>query len=243
MYSTFQAAEILGVSADTVLKWIKSGKIPATRTLGGHFRIQKDTLVELTSQEEPSTLPAKTALPQKTFQYCWEFSAQDDTLKDECRRCLVYKSRAKLCYELSSVPKELGLLKLLCDSNCEECDYRKYARDHSLGILVVTDDSEFLADFDDGASTLSFKTTKCEYECSSIVEKMRPDLAIIDCSFHKAKDFCDYLSNDSRIPHVKIILVSDTERSFDFNSEKICSRVSKPLNLKHIEDVTEGIGV
>ena len=45
--TTTQAAEMLSVSPDTVLKWVKAGKLRAHRTLGGHFRIPFQELQQL----------------------------------------------------------------------------------------------------------------------------------------------------------------------------------------------------
>ena len=42
--TTSQAAKILSVSPDAVLKWARAGKIEAYRTPGGHFRIPKSAL-------------------------------------------------------------------------------------------------------------------------------------------------------------------------------------------------------
>ena len=144
---------------------------------------------------------------------------------------------------MSSLPKELGLSKLFCDSNCEDCDYRRYAQEHSRNILVVTDDPGFLKVFQDSGATFSFKVTSCEYECSAIVELLRPDLAVIDWSLPGAREFCDYLSNDLRIPDIKIILASDTEIPNDFNNNKIIGRISSPPKSRHIENFLKGIPV
>ena len=38
-YTTFQAADLIGVSPPTIIKWANSGKIQSFRTLGGHRRI------------------------------------------------------------------------------------------------------------------------------------------------------------------------------------------------------------
>ena len=181
LYSTFQAAKVLGVSPDTVLKWIKAGKIPASRTLGGHYRIRRDTIGELLSERESPYPTVEPTAPPKTFKYCWEFNSKGDKLENDCRNCLVYKTRAKLCYEMSSVPKELGHLKLFCDSECEDCGYYKYMREQSHPVLVVTDDRKFLGDLRD-SDTVSLKITNCEYECSAIVEKMRPEIAVRNVS-------------------------------------------------------------
>ena len=40
-YTTSEAARLLSVSADTVLKWVKADKIDSYRTPGGHARIPK----------------------------------------------------------------------------------------------------------------------------------------------------------------------------------------------------------
>ena len=43
-YTTKQAADILGVSAPTVIKWVEEGRLRAHRTPGGHRRISVDAL-------------------------------------------------------------------------------------------------------------------------------------------------------------------------------------------------------
>ena len=235
LYSTFQAARVLGVSPDTVLKWIKAGKIPASRTLGGHYRIRRDTIGELLSERESPYPTVEPTAPRRPFRYCWEFNSEGDTLKDECRDCLVYKTRAKLCYEMSSVPREFGHLKLFCDSECENCGYYKYIKERSVNVLVITNDREFLGDLR-VTGNVSFKITNCEYECSAIVEKMRPEIAVIDCSFRKSKDFYGFLANDPRIPDIAIILASDTEIPFDYNDKRIIGHVSKHLMIDKIEE-------
>jgi len=234
LFSTFQAAAVLGVTPDTVLKWIKAGKIPASRTLGGHYRVQRDTLTELIKERESQNLTVETIPPQKTFQHCWEFNSNDDTLRDGCRGCLVYRTRAKLCYEMNSVPKQLGHLKLFCDSDCQDCDYYKYAKAQSASVLIITDDKECLSNLENGRTYLSYKTTNCEYECSAIVEKMRPDIAVIDWSFPRAREFYDHLTDDSRIPYLKIIVVSDKTIPLEDNN-KIIGCISGPLTLQAIE--------
>lgn len=47
-----EAAEMLGVSKQTVLNWIKDGKINAERTAGGHFRIAVADFNQFHSERE-----------------------------------------------------------------------------------------------------------------------------------------------------------------------------------------------
>jgi excisionase family DNA binding protein len=43
-YTTFEAAQVLGVSLPTVVNWIKARRIKAHRTPGGHRRISREDL-------------------------------------------------------------------------------------------------------------------------------------------------------------------------------------------------------
>jgi excisionase family DNA binding protein len=49
-------AHLLGVSANTVARWAREGRIPCHRTLGGHRRFSRavvEDLVRLMGAEEP----------------------------------------------------------------------------------------------------------------------------------------------------------------------------------------------
>lgn len=121
--TTFEAAKIMSVTPDAVLKWIKSGILEARRTPGGHHRISKksiEDLLEKNQKIQPS--PEK----QKSFPYCWEFNSQQKICNGECEECLVYKISAKGCYKIFNFPDDYGHLKLKCESSCEECNYYKY---------------------------------------------------------------------------------------------------------------------
>lgn len=51
-FSPQEAAEMLGVSKQTVLNWIKNGKISAERTAGGHFRIAVEDFTRFDEERE-----------------------------------------------------------------------------------------------------------------------------------------------------------------------------------------------
>lgn len=44
--TTTDAAKLLGLHANTLKNWAREGKLPSFRTLGGHYRIRVDELVE-----------------------------------------------------------------------------------------------------------------------------------------------------------------------------------------------------
>ena len=47
LLSTGDVAKLFGVTPDAVLKWIKKGKLPATRTAGGHYRVTREACTAL----------------------------------------------------------------------------------------------------------------------------------------------------------------------------------------------------
>jgi molybdopterin-binding protein len=64
-YRIGQAAELLGVSVDTVRRWVDDGRIGATRTQGGRRLIDGKALatfaVELTNDRDPDVVVGRSA--------------------------------------------------------------------------------------------------------------------------------------------------------------------------------------
>ena len=60
-----QAAELLGVSPDTVRRWTDAGRLPTLRTRGGHRRINGAALADfaasLASERHPPTIVSESA--------------------------------------------------------------------------------------------------------------------------------------------------------------------------------------
>ncbi len=55
--------------------------------------------------------------------YCWEYNSESGIIRNECKECIVYKSQASRCYELSKLPVPAGHAKLFCSESCEDCQY------------------------------------------------------------------------------------------------------------------------
>jgi excisionase family DNA binding protein len=128
--TTFQVAKLLSVTPDAVLKWVKSGKLEAYRTPGGHYRIPKKSIEVLLLGSEEKYL-SETNQIQDVFKYCWEFNSQNDNCFDRCEDCVVFKTSAKRCYKMCNFPQELGHLKLFCNTSCENCEYYKFVQTHN----------------------------------------------------------------------------------------------------------------
>ncbi len=53
LYKPNEVALIFGVSSKTVGRWAASGKLPFTRTLGGHKRYRDSDIKERLAESEP----------------------------------------------------------------------------------------------------------------------------------------------------------------------------------------------
>ena len=120
--TTGEAAAIFDVDSDSILRWIKSGEIPAIRTPGGHYRINRNVFMMKMIKD---TSPKKENEIQPTSSYCWEFNSESGIIRDDCKDCIVYKSKASKCYELCNLPVSIGHAKLFCSESCNDCQYFK----------------------------------------------------------------------------------------------------------------------
>ncbi len=65
LYGTRQVAELLGVSVDTVRRWCDEGRLPVTKTAGGHRSVEGADLARYLSEQdrayEPDSVMSQSA--------------------------------------------------------------------------------------------------------------------------------------------------------------------------------------
>ena len=209
--TTNEEASYCCVSSNTILNWIRSGKIPARKDSNRSFKIQtKDLSQVLEKFSRNSNFENRPGF----FQYCWEFNSKSGKIQKGCMDCLVHKTRSSRCYEISVPPGTTGHIHLSCKGPCTECDYYHKVQGQNSNVLAVTEKGtlkSFLKNIVERAG-YNFRVTDCEYKCCFIIDRFRPDFAIIDCTFgiERSRDFIELLREDSRIPFVKIILVGSS---------------------------------
>jgi excisionase family DNA binding protein len=259
--STGQAAKLLSVTTDTVLKWIKRGRIPAVRTAGGHYRISSTRIQSMLRGDRKEALrPAAGYVPEEKddanglgpFVHCWEFFSVDGQVRQDCLRCVAYKAKAEKCYELSQLSEESGFQGIFCKASCEKCPYYVQQASAPLNILIISDRIERqLAAREQDSSRLKVRFASCEYECSLLVDTFRPDFVILDCGMNldKSRELCEHLRSDPRIPGVRIITVVPPhvdKESLEFCDGTICIRLEKTVPAETIGSwirfLTEKIG-
>ncbi|MCK5124714.1 MAG: excisionase family DNA-binding protein [candidate division Zixibacteria bacterium] len=244
--TTSQAAKKLSVSPDTVLKWVKAGKVRSHRTLGGHFRIPISIINKMIDEASGTAASEETpATANPTFQYCWEHQSKPGLLNEKCKECVVYRSRARRCYELRDLPEEFGSLMLYCTDTCEKCDYYKLVNNLGFNILIISNNDRLTADIDSSELSDNFQieAVSNEYECASKIEKFRPDFIIVDCSMGavKTRELCKHLGEDARIPFTRLILTSNKNQQGDFCDREIFGWIKKPFTMKKLRNCIEGI--
>ncbi len=240
-FTTSQAARLLSVSADTVLKWVKAGKVASYRTPGGHYRIPSHAVETL--------LPAKRLDPvlentDKGYDFCWNFYAGNEGVRAECTDCVAYRSKARRCYEMRGIPEEFGHLRLFCQTSCEECDFYQLTHLQCRSVLVVSRHHRWLDELLQQAesSQLKLDCAESEYECSAIIEKFRPDFIVLDRSFgaNQTRNICRHLKEDERIPFTRIILTSRFARWADDCRQEVCGWIEKPFTIGQLDEFIEG---
>lgn len=244
-FTTSQAAKLLAVSPDTVLKWVKAGKIKASRTLGGHFRIPASELRIFNRSVSENLDKDNNNHLTAPYQYCWEFLAAGGPIKSECKDCITFRSRASRCYELKDIPGGLGCLNLMCDTVCTNCEYYRVVNGQKLNILILSENNKIVSDLDSLNDTGIFQIhfTNDEYSAAVVIQEYRPDYIIVDCSIGKKRTglICNNLFNDIRIPVVRIILSSISKNIKDYCDKEVFGWIRKPFNIGQLNECIRGV--
>ncbi|OGL42421.1 MAG: hypothetical protein A2161_21075, partial [Candidatus Schekmanbacteria bacterium RBG_13_48_7] len=145
--STGQTAKLLSVTPDTILKWIKSGRITAVRTVGGHYRVAEEVVAHFLTGQNPSIKIKNSDEESEPFRYCWDYFSKDSQANKECRSCVVYLSHAIKCYELSKIPGEYGYQGTFCETSCDECSFYLEQHLRPVKVLIATDNASLEKSF------------------------------------------------------------------------------------------------
>lgn len=240
LLSTGQAAKVCSVTPDTILKWIRSGRLPAQRTAGGHHRVDRRDLEQILRAGATNEVPARDN-GNGEFRFCWEHKG-DGTLLDGCQECVVYALRAQRCYEVVKLQPDVGHAKLFCEGSCDDCDYYREVHEQATNVLVVTDDEDLTQRLRDGAVTAPFNLefATCEYDTSAAVQTFRPDYALVDCSLGEQRtlDITTHLASDPRLPFVRVILAGTLNEFPADCDELVFARIHKPFKLADLANCT-----
>ena len=208
LLTTGKVAQRCSVKPDTVLKWIKKGRLRAVRTMGGHFRVDERDLVPLLENVEDDedridNAPACAHPPLR----CWEYMSDDS--QEECQTCSAFRVHAAWCFQLVKLTHAAGHNKKFCTGSCLDCPY--YRRTHGLptNVLVLTRDQALIQRIANGNhECLAFRYARTGYDASAIMSVFRPALVVVDEYVLSNGDagLVEALAADPRIPGVRILI-------------------------------------
>ncbi|MEJ2110568.1 MAG: excisionase family DNA-binding protein [Acidobacteriota bacterium] len=236
--STGRAAKLLSVTPDTVLKWIKSGKLSAHSTTGGHYRIHPGELERLRTSNRTAPATGKESFRKNDFLYCWEYNNAGG-VSDRCGECIVYKTRAQRCYELVKIKQEIGHKKFFCEGSCGSCEYFQTASEAAIRVLIITGDDNLVASLKEGTDIRKYEieVADCGYTCSAVLEKFKPDCILIDCSIglSKVSHIVRHLLKDHRVSASRMIMAGEKGK-FPADCDKdLFECIEKPFDIEELK--------
>ncbi len=204
--TTGEVARLCSVQPDTVLKWIKAGRLPATRTAGGHHRVDARDLAQLQGIRLAEPGPSSTGSPLR----CWEYHAGRGRARPACQDCLVYKARAAWCFELrDTAAGGASHAMQFCTGSCDSCAYFQRVTGAATRLLVISRDEVLAGRFQ--ADGLTTESSRNGYQASAVIERFRPHFVVLDCAIACWSELFECLAADYRVVGLKIILAVDDE--------------------------------
>jgi excisionase family DNA binding protein len=242
LLSTGQAARLCSVTPDTVLKWIKKGRLTARRTAGGHYRIERRALDPLMVSPQPADCES-LALAERDPEglHCWEYLSDRGTVRDQCRNCVVYRVRAARCFLMAGLDPDVGHAREFCEGTCDECVYYRWVKGLLTNVLVITPDEDLIEHLvNEASNNITLRCARSAYEASAIVQNFQAAFVVVDEEVlaDSAPGLLECLAHDSRLPGVRIILGVPPgmagNRAADPPANGVWSVLEKPFGLSQI---------
>jgi excisionase family DNA binding protein len=268
LLTTGQAAELCAVTPDTVLKWVKKGKLPATRTAGGHYRIALPDLEpfmagfgqrrEASGDHGPSASLEPGAISSQAWSHpgaenaqedpaCWEYLSEGGEVRQACKQCVVYRVRATRCFLMAGLETDVGHARQFCEGSCEDCVYYRRLQGLSTQVIFITADEDLLARIEWGrGDPVALRFARNGYEASAIVQDFQPEVLVIDLEGlpDQGMGLLDSIAADPRLPRVRVVLVvppSLMARVLQRPRHRlVASILEKPEVCDRIADVVRG---
>jgi excisionase family DNA binding protein len=246
LLTTGKAARMCSVKPDTVLKWIKKGRLRAIRTPGGHYRVEEREVSSLLAEDHAHERcrEERAALCARPMR-CWEYMNHGPG--GECKDCIVYNIRASMCFRIASVVRGTEHAKRFCTGVCQECPY--YRRVHGLptNVLVITRDEALIQALAKRHSEgIDFRFARRGYDASSIIGVFRPAFVIFDQAVLESLGVAllDALAADPRTSGARILVaVRKDSVGFRFHNRGVYATIEEPFDPDEIVAIIQRIPV
>lgn len=209
--TTGQAAKLCSVTPDTILKWIKKGRLSGTRTAGGHYRIERRDLEPyIPRPQDDHEAERREPASAEQVPHCWELFTHSGSVRDDCLQCVVYKVGAERCFVMAGLDVEIGHSRHFCQSSCDECAYYRWVQGLATNVLLITPDDELINALSvQEHEHVALRFAHGGYEASALIHDFRPAFVAIDVDllFDGEAGLLESLLRDARIPGLRVILV------------------------------------
>lgn len=242
LLSTGEVARLCGVTRDAVLKWIKKGSLPATKTPGGHFRIPREACQGM-AMEIPSfhgDISKEEQVGEIGPSRCWEYFGESGSPREACQSCLVYLAKAENCFRLAELGEESGHSLHFCRNDCRTCAYYRACQGLATEVLIITKDEGMIQRLEMriDPEQVSVRFARSGYEGSSIISTFSPALIIMDTDLAEVRTglLLDSIVNDGRIPAVRVVVAARRGDKGLFEGLPVLT-TSAPVTAKDVEKI------
>ncbi len=248
LLSTGEVAKLCGVTPDAVLKWIKKGKLPATRTAGGHYRVSREDCAALglidSNGDQPATASSGRPDKERVPQRCWEYFGQRGAPPETCRNCLVYQARVQYCYKLAELGESTGHRHDFCRNNCLECPFYRACQGMATTVLVVTRDDGLTRRLGKqaDASKVTLRFARSGYESATLIGTFRPAVVVMDSDLAEVREggLLESIVRDDRIPGVRVF-VAHRQGDEEAVRKLGVPTLTAPFTAEQIEQLGESV--
>ena len=244
--TTGQAAKLCSVTSDTILKWIRKGRLTAKRTAGGHFRVARTDLDSLTTPVVSGEFPARESRPPSpTPLRCWEYMGGRNGVSEECKQCAAYRLRAGSCFEMARMGMEGELGRRMCATSCHDCVYYRRVMNIATPVLFITRDEALVEGLRaDDPQGVAATIVRDGYEASATILETRPAFVVVDEDVIRAEErIVENLAGDPRLPGLKIILALSSGRAkrkgCAQNRDGVVCTIPKPFELQDVVEIID----
>jgi len=242
LLSTGEVARLCGVTRDAVLKWIKKGKLPATQTPGGHFRIPREACQGV-AMEGPHLKPGISQSGEggeSGALRCWEYFGDSGSPREACESCLVYLARAQNCFRLAELGEESGHRLHFCRNDCRTCAYYRACQGLATEVLIITKDEGLIQRLERRADPerVSIRFARSGYEGSAIISTFSPGLILMDSDLSEVRTgfLPDSILNDERIPAVRVVVACRKDHVGLFQGLPVLT-IQAPFTVDEVERI------
>ncbi len=246
LLTTGKAARLCSVKPDTVLKWIKKGRLAASRTAGGHYRVEERDLLLVLSQnpaaeKEWEEHAALCCRPMR----CWEYMNHGPG--SECQDCVVHRVEAMWCFRLVNLMRGSGHVRRFCTSPCQECPYYRRVHGQPTNVLVITRDENLIQDLAKRESeSVTFRFARRGYDASAIVAVFRPAFVVLDQAVLESLGVAllDALASDPRTAGARIVVaIRKGSLNCRIHNHAVFATIEEPFKANELVALIERIPV